>query len=122
MATLRESSSTTLRWLSVIKSKIQEAGLSLGYRESKYWASLKSPKTGRNIAYLHPQKTQIRLLTTLDLSFDAALQATPASNKWACMYPSVFKIRSESSVDKAVDLIISSYREDSRGVLGTASE
>ncbi len=30
------------------------------------------------------------------------------------MYPSIFKIRFEQSIDKAVELIIRSYKEDNR--------
>ncbi len=113
--TLIDSSSKTLRWLSSIKAKVEAKNLSLEYNEAKYWATLKSPQTNRNIAYLHAQKTQIRLFTRLNPSFDSMLQTTPASHKWADMYPSIFKIRNEESINKAVKLIVSSYEEDSQG-------
>lgn len=112
MDRLITSSPTTLRWLSKIKSKIEEKISSLVYDESKYWASFKSPKTNRNIVYLQPQKSQIRLFTRLPLSSDHELRPTPASMNWAEMYPSVFLIRSESAIEKAIGLIVSSYEYD----------
>ena len=114
MDTLITSSPTTLEWLKKIKFRIEEKISSLIYGESKYWASFKSPETNRNVVYLQPQKTQIRLFTRLDLSFDRFLKPTPASSGWAEMYPSIFLIRSENSIDKAVELIIASYEEDLR--------
>lgn len=84
------------------------------YNETKYWASFKSFNTNRNIVYLHPQKEQIRLFTRLNSSCDDSLRSTPASEKWAEMYPSIFKIRFEQSIDKAVELIIRSHKEDNR--------
>jgi hypothetical protein len=112
MKTLITSSPITLRWLNKIKSKINEKIISLIYGESKYWASFKSPETNRNVVYLQPQKSQIRLFTRLDLSYDNSLEPTPASRRWARNYPSIFLIRSENSIDKAVELIIASYKED----------
>ncbi len=114
MDTLITSSPTTLGWLSRIKSEIEQRMPSLTYGESKYWASFKSRKTNRNVVYLQPQKTQMRLFTRLDLSLDNSLQPTPASMAWADMYPSIFLIRSESAIDKAVELILASYNEDLR--------
>ena len=113
MDRLITSSPTTLRWLNKIKVEVEERRSSLIYGDSKYWASFKSPETNRNVVYLQPQKkSQIRLFTRLDLSFDNSLQPTPASSGWAEMYPSIFLIRSESAIDKTVELIISSYKED----------
>ena len=114
MDALITSSSNTIRWLSTIKTKVEEKNMSLKYSESKYYASFWSPKTKRNIAYLQPQKTQIRLFTRLAPSFNSALQTTPSSSKWADMYPSIFKVRSEDSINKAIEFIISSYEEDFR--------
>ena len=113
MDVLIKSSSKTIRWLSTIKAKVEEKNLSLKYSESKYWASFKSPKTNRNIAYLQPQKTQIRLFTRLAPSFNSTLQMTPSSFKWADTCPSMFTIRSEDSINKAIEFIISSYEQDS---------
>ncbi len=113
MDRLITSSPTTLQWLNKIKVEVEERRSSLIYGDSKYWASFKSPETNRNVVYLQPQKkSQIRLFTRLELSFDNSLQPTPASSGWAEMYPSIFLIRSESEIDKAVELIISSYKED----------
>jgi len=112
MDTLITSSPITLRWIDEIKSKIKRKIPLLIYGESKYWASFRNPETGRNFVYLQPQKSQIRLFTRLDLSFENSLQPTPSSSGYVKMYPSVFLIRSENSIDKAVDMIISSYEED----------
>jgi hypothetical protein len=111
MDTLVTSSSATREWLRIIKSKIEEKIPSLIYGEFKYWASFKNAETKRNVVYLHPQKGQIRLFTVLDISFDKSLQQTPSSNKWADMFPSIFLIKSGTLIDKACDLIISSYQE-----------
>ena len=114
MDTLVTSSPATLEWVRIIKSKIEEKFPSLIYSECKYWVSFKSAETKRNIVYLHPQKGQIRLFTVLDLSFDNSLQRTPSSSKWADIFPSIFLIKSGTMINKACDLIISSYKEDIR--------
>jgi hypothetical protein len=112
MDRLITSSPTTLRWLDKIRSEIEKRTASLTYGESRYWVYFKSSETNRNVVYLHPQKTNIRLFTRLDLSFDSALQPTPSSSGWAERYPSIFLIRSENAIKKAVKLIISSYERD----------
>ena len=113
MDTLITSSSTTIRWLSTIKAKVEEKNLSLKYSKAKYCASFKSPKTNRNIALLQPQRTQIRLFTILAPSFNSALQKSPSSQKWLDTFRSIFTIRSEDSINKAIEFIMSSYEEDS---------
>ncbi len=118
MDKLITSSSKTIRWLSTIKTKVKEKNLSLKYKEAKYWASFKSPKTNRNIVYLQPQKNQIRLFTKLAPSFNSTLKRTPSSSKWADMFPSIFTIISEDSINKAIEFIISSYEEDSHEYSG----
>jgi hypothetical protein len=112
MDKLITSSPTTLEWIGIIKLKIEKKIPSLAYDESEYWASFRSPETKRNIVYLQPQKGQVRLFTRLDQSFDNSLKPTPSSSKWAETFPSVFLIRTKNSIDKACDLIISSYKED----------
>ncbi|MBA7497175.1 hypothetical protein ES702_07786 [subsurface metagenome] len=82
------------------------------YGDSIYWAFFKSPERNRNVAYLQPQKSQIRLLTKLEISSNSSLEPTPTSGGWAERYPSIFLIKSEDSIDKAVEMIISSYKED----------
>ena len=114
MDKLITSSSTTIRWLSTIKAKVEEKNLSLTYSEAKYWASFKSLKTNRNIVYLQPQKTQIRLFTRLAPSFDSNLHTTPSSHTWADEFPSIFTIRSDDSINKAIEFITSSYEKDSQ--------
>lgn len=106
------SSPTTLRWLNKIRFEIEQRHPFLTYGESKYWALFKNLKTNRNIAYLQPQKSQIRLFIRLDPFYDNCLQPTPSSGNWAKMYPSIFVIRSENMIEKAIELIISSYEYD----------
>ncbi len=113
MNTLITSSPTALKWLNSIKSKVEGKIPSLKYDDCKTnWAVFKSPETNRNVVYLQLQKKQIRLLTRLEISFDNSLELTPASGGWAEMYPSIFFIRSENSIDKAVEIIIASYEKD----------
>ncbi len=112
MVKLITSSPTTLRWLNKIVSETKGKIPSLIYAEAKYWASFKSSNTKRNVVYLQPQKSQIRLFTRLDLSHDIDLKQTPSSSRWAEKYPSIFPIRSEEMIGKAIELIISSYEYD----------
>ncbi len=112
MNILITSSPTTLRWLNSIKSKIEGKIPSLKYGDSAYWAFFKSPETNRNVVYLQPQKSQIRLLTRLEPSSNSSLEPTPASAGWGEMYPLILFIRSEDSIDEAVEMIISSYKKD----------
>jgi len=112
MDVLATSSPKTIEWLNIVKSNIKKKLPSLEYNESKYWASFRNPDTHRNVVYLQPYKNQIRLFTRLPLSFDNELESTPASGNWAEMYPSIFKIRSEHAIEKAIFLIINSYRFD----------
>ena len=114
MDTLITSSPKTLKWLREIKFRIEREIPSLIYGEFKYWASFKNPETNRNAVYLQPQRKKIRLFTRLDPSFDRFLQPTPSSSGWKKMYPSIFLITSENLIDKAVELIKASYREDRR--------
>jgi len=102
MDKLITSSLTTLEWLKRIKSKINEKIPLLEYCEYKYWASFKNPRTNRKVIHLNPQKTQIRLFTRLDPSFDSVLQSSPASENWKLYYPSIFFITSENAIEKAV--------------------
>jgi len=106
------SSPETLRWLDIIKSNISREIPSAEYNESKYWASFKSPATRRKFVYLQPYKKQMRLFTKLSVSFDVTLELAPSSGTWKAVYPSIFKIRSEHDVEKAIHLIIESYRLD----------
>ena len=108
------SSPMTLQWLRNIRSEIGRRFRFLEYAEAKYWASFKSPKTNRNIAYLQPQKSQIRLFVRMEPSYDNSLRPTPASGIWAENFPSIFVIRYENMIEKAIELIVSSYEYDIR--------
>jgi hypothetical protein len=114
MDKLIESSPMTLRWLGKIAAKLSERNPPLSQKEGKHYVSVKSPDTGRNCVYLHPQKGQIRLFTRLDKSFAKDLQPTPSTSRWAKTHPSIFTIRSETMVERGIELIISSYQFDKR--------
>src|SRR4030067_1189864 len=107
------SSTETRSWLEIIISGVAEEIPALEYVESKYWGAFKNPVPHRNVVYLQPTKKQIRLHTRLPLTFDEALEATSASKEWAETCPSLFRVRSESDIEKAVSLIVRSYNFDS---------
>ena len=106
------SSNETRSWLELLISSVAEQIPQLEYIESKYWGAFKNLTTNRNVVYLQPTKKQIRLHTRLPLSFDNALEATSASKAWAETCPSLFRMRSEFDVEKAVSLIVGSYNFD----------
>jgi len=114
MDKLVSSSPKTREWLNVIKNDIKEKSSSLEYNESKYWASFRSLDRNRKVAYLQPFKNQIRLFVKLPLSFDNELEPAPSSGSWKETYPSIFKIRSEQAIEKAIRLILNSYRFDNK--------
>jgi hypothetical protein len=106
------SSTETRSWLEIVISSVAEQLPQLEYEESKYWGAFKNPQTNRNIVYIQPTKKQIRLHTKLPLTFDHMLEATSASKQWAETCPSLFRVKSEFDVEKAVSLIIGSYNYD----------
>ena len=106
------SSTETRSWLELIISDVADQTPQLEYNESKYWGAFKNPTTHRNVVYLQPTKKQIRLHARLPLTFDDALEATSASKEWTKTCPSLFRVRSELDVEKAVSLIVSSYNFD----------
>ncbi len=106
------SSSETRSWLELIISGVAEQVPQLEYIESKFWGAFKNPMTHRNVVYLQPTKKQIRLHTRLPLTFDEALEETSASKQWAETCPSLFRVKSEFDVEKAVSLIAGSYNFD----------
>lgn len=112
MESLVDSSEKTIRWLRYIASEIENKILKVEYKEAKYWASIKSPEKNRNFVYFHPTKNQIRIFTRLPLTSDKELQSTPASQNWARMYPTIFTLREEAKIQKAIELIYKSYKYD----------
>jgi hypothetical protein len=106
------SSTETRSWLELVISSVAEQLPQLEYEESKYWGAFKNPQTDRNIVYIQPTKKQIRLHTKLPLTFDRMLEATSASKQWAETCPSLFRVKSEFDVEKAVSLVIGSYNYD----------
>jgi hypothetical protein len=107
------SSAETRSWLELIISVVAEQLPQLEYMESKFWGAFKNPATHRNVVYIQPTKKQIRVHARLPVTFDEALEATSASKKWAETCPSLFRVRSEFDVEKAVALIVGSYNYDS---------
>ena len=112
MASIVTSSAETRSWLELVISGVSEQLPALEYLESKYWGAFKNPATNRNVVYVQPTKKQIRLHTRLPLTFDEALEETSASKAWAKTCPSLFRLRSEFDVEKAVALIVGSYNFD----------
>jgi len=108
MDKLINSSPTTLRWLKRIRSEIEKRAPSLRYKEAKHYAPFWSPEKNKNIVQIHPQRKKIRLFLRLDPSYDLQLQPTPSTFGYAESYPSLFSIRDESMIEKAIELIISS--------------
>lgn len=106
------SSAETRSWLELVISGVAEQIPRLEYVESKYWGAFKNPATHRNVVYIQPTKKQIRLHTRLPLTFDETLEETSASKAWAKTCPSLFRVRSEFDVEKAVSLIVGSYNFD----------
>ena len=109
MDKLITSSSITRQWLNNIVSEVKKRISSVRYKESKHYASLKNSATGKIFVHLNPQPHQIRLFTPLDQLYDTVLR--PSRSGWK-HFLSVFVIKSEDMIDKAIDLIISSYEED----------
>ena len=112
MSSIVTSSAETRSWLRLIVSSLAEQLPQLEYAESKYWGVFKNPTTNRNVVYIQPTKEQIRLHTRLPLTFDEALEETSASKEWAETCPSLFRLRSEFDIGRAVSLIVGSYNFD----------
>ncbi len=109
MDKLITSSPLSRGWLNQIISEVKKRISSVRYEESKHYAVLKSSAPGRAFVQLNPQPNQIRLFTPFDPSYDTVLK--PSHSSWK-RYPSVFVIKAEDTIDKAIDLIIRSYEED----------
>jgi hypothetical protein len=112
VASIVTSSAETRTWLELLISSVTEQLPTLEYTESKFWGAFKNPTTHRNIVYIQPTKKQIRLHTRLPLTYDKALETTSASKQWAEACPSLFRVRSEFDLEKAVSLIVGSYNYD----------
>ena len=112
MASIVTSSAETRAWLELLISGVAEELPTLEYNESTFWGAFKNPTTHRNVVYIQPTKKQIRLHTRLPLTYDDALGATSASKQWAEACPSLFRVRSEFDLKKAVLLIVGSYNYD----------
>ena len=112
MNSIVTSSAETRSWLELLISGVADQIPQLEYIESEYWGAFKNPTTHRNVVYIQPTKKQIRLHTRLPLTFDETLEETSASKAWAKTCPSLFRVRSEFDVEKAVSLIVGSYNFD----------
>jgi hypothetical protein len=82
------------------------------YREATYWAHLESETTGRNFAYLHPQKGQIRLFLAVLPNFDRALRKSPSTKHWEWVMPSLYVITGPHLFDRTLTFIRASYEFD----------
>lgn len=112
MDRLITSSPTTRRWLNKIKSELEKRCPSLRYKETKYHAPFFSPEKNKNIAQLNPQPNQIRVFLRLVPFHDPRLQPTPSTSGYAKAYPSLFVVKDESMIEKAIELIINSNEYD----------
>ena len=112
MSSIITSSSETRSWLELIIAGVAEQIPDLQYTESKFWGAFKNPATYRNVVYIQPTKETIRIHMKLPLTFDEALEETSASKDWAETCPSLFRVRSEFDVTKAISLIVGSYNFD----------
>jgi len=114
MDKLIKSSAITLRWLKRIKSEIEEKAPFLRYKEAEYYAQFWSPEKNKNITQMNPQRKQVRVFLKLNPSYDPQLQPTPSTSGYAKSYPSLFLAKDESMIEKAIELIISSYENTHR--------
>ena len=112
LSSIATSSTETRNWLELIISSVAKELPHLKYAESKFWGAFRNPDTHRNVVYIQPTKKQIRLHTRLPLTFDEALEETSASKEWGETCPSLFRVRSEFDVEKAVSLIVGAYNFD----------
>jgi hypothetical protein len=110
--TLVQSSPMTRRWLEQIKSEVEKKLPSLTYEDKKYYCPFKNPETNRNFVQLNPLVNHIRLFTKLPPDFDNDLAQSPATGNYNKSFPSLFVIKSENDKQKAIRLIIESYRLD----------
>jgi hypothetical protein len=107
--TLFTASPTTRQWLSIIKSELEKRCSNIEYREAKYYAPLYSSVEHKNIAHLNPQSGQIRIFLRIPCSTDELLQPTPSTGSYAKIFPSLFILKNEALIEKAIELIILSY-------------
>lgn len=112
MKTLIDSSFETREWVHQIRDRIAEERLPARYQEATYWARFESEVTGRNFAYLHPQKGQIRLFLAVLPSFDRALRKSPSTKHWEWVMPSLYVIRGPHVFAFAAKFIQASYEID----------
>jgi hypothetical protein len=110
--TLTDSSFETRDWLFLMRRMLDKQQLPYRYHETKYWGCLESTATGRNFAYLHPQKNQVRLFLALPHTFDRALQKSPSTQHWEWAMPSLYVIRGPHVFERAVAFIIASFKFD----------
>jgi hypothetical protein len=104
------SSPTTRKWLAKIKYDLEKRCPSIEYKEKKYYVPLYSYNEKKNIAQLNPQTNQIRIFLRLTNSFDTLLQISPSTGAYAKTFPSLFVLKDESMIEKAIELIIRSYK------------
>ena len=106
---LIKASPTTRQWLRIIKSELEKRCPNIKYIEKKYYAPLYSSVEHKIIAHLNPQSGQVRIFLRIPCSADEVLQPTPSTGSYAINFPSLFILKNEALIEKAIELIILSY-------------
>jgi len=91
------ASPVTRIWIARLREILNHAD----YRETESYAAFRSLETGRDFAYLNPDKASIRLFLRLAPADHADLLPTPANVLWAKRFPSVYTIRGLADLPKA---------------------
>ncbi len=102
----------TRNWLELIITGVATNTSQLEYVKSQFWGTFRNSATRRNVVYVQPTRKQIRLHMHLPLSYDDNLEATSASKHWAKTCPSLFRVKSEADIEKAISLITGAYQFD----------
>lgn len=107
---LINSSPITLQWLEKLERSIKkEIDSDFKILSRKYWAPLRKQGERKNLAYIHPQKTQIRIVVALPKSASKYLKDSPSTKKWYDDFPAMFMIKNESDIDLAVRIFKAVY-------------
>jgi hypothetical protein len=107
---LINSSPITLKWLEKLERFIKkEINVDLNIINRKYWAPLRKQGERKNFAYIHPQKTQIRIVLALPKSASKYLNDSPSTKKWHDNFPALFVIKNENDIRTAIRIIKAIY-------------
>lgn len=107
---LIDASPTTLQWLEILERSIKkEIDSDFKVLNRKYWAPLRKQGERKNLAYIHPQKTQIRIVVALPKSASKYLNDSPSTKKWYDNFPALFVIKNENDIRTAIRIIKATY-------------